>query len=56
MIQIDGPRRRIYIKFANSTRMQAVLHDTKGQQEFRHDNGELSQANIELAGMGMSES
>ena len=31
----------------------SVLQDTKGQLEFRHDNGELSQVIIELVGMGM---
>jgi len=33
--------------------MQTLLQDSKGQLEFRHDNGELSEVNIELAGMGM---
>jgi hypothetical protein len=33
--------------------MQSELQDSKGQLEFRHDNGELSQVIIELAGMGI---
>lgn len=53
MIQIDGPRRRVYIKFTSGERMQSVLQDCNGQLEFRHDNGELSQVTIELAGMGI---
>jgi hypothetical protein len=32
--------------------MQSVLQDSKGLLEFRHDNDELSQVIIELAGMG----
>ena len=53
MIQIDGHRRRVYMKFTSRERMQTLLQDSKGQLEFRHDNGELSQGNIELAGMGL---
>jgi hypothetical protein len=39
IIQIDGPKRHVYIKFANTERMQSILQDTNGQMEFRHDNG-----------------
>jgi RNA recognition motif-containing protein len=52
-IQIDGPKRQVFIKFANTERMQHVLQETDGQMEFRHDNGELSMAKIEPAGMGV---
>jgi hypothetical protein len=31
MIQIDGPKRRVYIKFATSEQMHAVLQKTAGQ-------------------------
>jgi len=40
VIQIDGTRRRIYIKFTKDERMQTVLRKTQGQQEYPH-NGEL---------------
>ena len=53
MIQIDGPRRRVFIKFANGVRTQNVLRDTAGTLEFRHYNGEFSQMHIEITGMGM---
>jgi hypothetical protein len=33
--------------------MQAVLQDTGGGLKYKHDNGELSQVRIELAGMGL---
>jgi hypothetical protein len=51
MIQIDGPRRRVYIKFHTSDRALSGLRETVGRQEFRHDNGELSIVHIDLAGM-----
>jgi hypothetical protein len=52
MIHIDGTRRHVYIKFTHSTRLDRVRSETNGHQEFKHDNGELSQVIIELAGMG----
>jgi hypothetical protein len=53
MIQIDGPKRHVYIKFKNTERIHQVLTDTEGQAEFKHDNGEISKVTIEPAGMGM---
>ena len=37
------------MKFANSARKNTVLQDAKGQLKFKHDNGELSHVNTELA-------
>jgi hypothetical protein len=51
MIQIDDLRRHVFMKLANTERMQSILQDTKGQMEFRHENGELSMVKIEPAGM-----
>jgi hypothetical protein len=53
MIQIDRPRRRIYIKFHTSDRALSVLRQTAGRQEFHHDNGECSIVHNDLAGMGV---
>ena len=53
MIQIDGSKRHVFIKLANTEPMQHVLQETNGQMEFRHDNGELSTVKIEPAGMGV---
>jgi hypothetical protein len=53
MIQIDGPRRRVYIKFNDSERALFVLNETDGRGEFHHDTGELSVVYIEWAGMGV---
>jgi tRNA A22 N-methylase len=50
MIQIDGPTRRVYIKFSSEEQMKEVYMSTGGQLEYRHENGEISQVNI--AGMG----
>jgi hypothetical protein len=41
MVQIDGPRRRVYIKFHDTDRALAVLQETAGRGKFHHENGEL---------------
>jgi len=33
--------------------MQAILTATQGQEDFRHDNGEISEVGIEAVGLGM---
>ena len=53
MIQIDDPRRHVYIKFRDPQRMQAILTATQGQEDFRHENGEISKVRIEAVGLGM---
>ena len=53
MIQVDGPRRRIYIKFVTSEKMQTVLRSTAGQLEFQHETGEISIVHLDKAGMGL---
>jgi hypothetical protein len=52
MIQIDGPQRRVYIKFHTEEWVTSILQATERGVEFRHENGELSTVHIELAGMG----
>jgi len=51
MIQLDGHRKKIYIKFTSEFRMKEVRKSTRGQLEYRHENGEISQVTIDLAGM-----
>jgi hypothetical protein len=51
LIQIDGPRRRVYINFISEAQMRVTLH-ARGQQEYKHENGEISTVMIEVAGMG----
>jgi len=53
MIQVDGPRRRVYIKYVSAKRMQSILQNIKRQQEYKHDKGEISIVKVELAGMGV---
>jgi len=53
IVQVDGPRRRVFIKFVNNERMQEVIRTTQGQLEFHHENGELSLVQEEIAGLGM---
>jgi hypothetical protein len=52
MVQIDGPRRHVYIKFRDFNRMQDILHLTQGHGEYRHMNGKLSTLRIEAAELG----
>jgi hypothetical protein len=53
MIQIDGPRRHVYIKFEHPEPMLMTLNEAEGGKEYRHENGEISIVHIEPAGMGM---
>jgi len=39
MIQVDGPKSCVYIKFTNEDRLKEVLEDTNGICEYKHDNG-----------------
>jgi len=52
MVQIDGTRHQMYIKFTDFQYLQDLLHSTTGQSEYKHDNGEISQVKIEMAGKG----
>jgi len=53
VIQVDGPRCRVFIRFYNEYRMNEILQDTKGACEYKHDNGEISQVVVEIAGLGI---
>ena len=52
MVQIDGTRRQVYIKFTEFQYLQDLLHSTTGQYKYKHDNGEIWQLKIEMAAMG----
>jgi hypothetical protein len=52
MIQIDGPGRRVFIKFQNDEQAQNTLQATSGQMTYQHENGESYNVFIEHAGMG----
>jgi hypothetical protein len=53
MVQIDGPKRYVYIKFRDNNRLLDVLHLTGGEVEYRHTNGKISIVHQETAGLGM---
>ena len=53
MVQTDGPRRHVYIKFRDDQRRQQILTSTNRHGEFRHTNGEISNVRIEAAGLSM---
>jgi len=54
MIQVDGPKRIVYIKFTEEERLKEVLQVTDGLCEYKHDNAEISQVSVEIAGMGIN--
>jgi hypothetical protein len=53
MIQVEGPRRRVFIKFVTNKQMQTVLRARKRQLEYRHETGAVSIGRIDIAGMGL---
>jgi hypothetical protein len=52
VIQIHGYKRQVYVKFTEQTYVQARIHDTKGEAEYKHITGELSKVTIKNADMG----
>ena len=51
MVRIDGTRRQVFVKFADFQYLQNLINSTTGQSEYKHDNEEISQVKIEMAGM-----
>jgi len=52
MIQIDSPKRRVYIKLSDPSRIQGLLTSTTGHAEYRHTNGVIYKVRIEAVGLG----
>jgi hypothetical protein len=48
MIQIDGPRRQVCIKFKEFAYIQELLQTNNGQSDYKHTNGEISQVLVEM--------
>jgi hypothetical protein len=51
MIEIDGPKRHVYIKLSDPSRIQDLLASTTGHTEYRHTNGVMSKVRIEAMGL-----
>ena len=52
-IQINGPKRQVFIKFVDLMHAQEVLNATNGQAEYKHTNGEVSKVRVDMAEMGI---
>jgi hypothetical protein len=52
MIQIDSPKRHVYINLSDPSCMQDLLTSTTGHAEYRHTNGVISKVRIEAMGLG----
>jgi len=52
MIEIDGIKRQVFIKFVDNESVHALLRDTAGRTETNSPNREISIVNIDMTGMG----
>ena len=52
LIQIDGPRRQVYIKLNSTDYAKEIVRDSAGQLTYTHETGEISIVRIDFAGMG----
>jgi hypothetical protein len=51
-IQIDGPKRQVYIKVKQAKIVEDIINRTQGTTEYEHDTGEVSKVMISQAGLG----
>ena len=53
LIQIDGPKRHVYIKLSDPTQIQYILTMTTGQAEYKLSDGVISKVRIEAVVLGI---
>ena len=53
MIQIDGIKGQIIIKFVDNQSVHVLLRDTAVRAEYKYPNGEIPIVTIDIAGMGI---
>jgi hypothetical protein len=51
-LQIDGPKRQVFIKTKHSKVVEDMINRTKGELMYVHDSGETSRVIISQAGLG----
>jgi hypothetical protein len=51
MIQTDGIKRQVYVKFNTNESALDIIRETKGHAEYKHTTGELSIVQIDMAGL-----
>jgi len=47
MIEIEGIKRHVYLKFTEEESMDKILQATGGQKEYKHETGEMTQVKVE---------
>ena len=52
LIQIDGLRRQVFIKFTDPSYVHDILHVTHGTTVYKHTSGKISTVRLEIAGLG----
>jgi hypothetical protein len=52
MIQIEGTRRQVFIKFTDFHFVQDILNTANGETVYKHTTGEISPVRLMIAGMG----
>ena len=55
LLQIDGSRRKVYLKCIHDHKLESLLNETQGAVTYRHIEGVQSTVQIDKAGMGVRE-
>ena len=53
VVQIDGPLRKVHVKFISSENMMRVLQHIQGDINFHHVSGDISKVEFDIAGIGI---